>query len=81
MRLRYRILLEKGLAMMGGTVALGERTGESSAWIARAREAKRDLETAIATEKEALSKLPFSEEEIKTALDDLKKKAPPKPKP
>jgi tetratricopeptide (TPR) repeat protein len=81
MRMRYRILLEKGLAMMGGTVALGERTGESSAWVARAREAKKELETAIATEKEALSKLPFTEEEIKTALDDLKKKAPPKPKP
>jgi len=79
MRMRYRILLEKGLAMMGGTVALGERTGESSAWVARAREAKKELETAIATEKEALSKLPFTEEEIKTALDDLKKKNPPKP--
>jgi hypothetical protein len=30
MRLRYRILLEKGLAMMDGTVRLGERTGERS---------------------------------------------------
>src|SRR6185369_6201267 len=27
MRLRYRVLLEKGLAMMDGTVRLGERTG------------------------------------------------------
>lgn len=77
MRLRYRILLEKGLKMMEGTVALGERTGETSAWIARARDAKKDLETGLATEKEALSKLPFTEEEIRAALDDLKKKKPP----
>ncbi len=79
MRLRYRILLEKGLKMMEGTVALGEKTGQKSNWIARAREAQKELETALATEKEAMKKLPFSEDEIKTALDDLKKKNPPKP--
>ncbi len=81
MRLRYRILLEKGLKMMEGTVALGERTGETSAWIARARDAKKDLATGLETEKEALSKLPFTEDEIRTALDDLKKKKPPPAKP
>lgn len=79
MRLRYRILLEKGLKMMEHTVKLGERTGESSAWITRAREAKRELETALATEKEALSKMPFTEDEMRQALEELKQKAnPPK---
>jgi tetratricopeptide (TPR) repeat protein len=34
MRLRYRVLLEKGLQMMEATVRLGDRTGESSAWVA-----------------------------------------------
>jgi tetratricopeptide (TPR) repeat protein len=81
MRLRYRILLEKGLKMMEHTVMLGERTGQSSPWIARARSAKKELETALATEKEALAKMPFTEDEMREALEDLKKKAPPKPTP
>jgi tetratricopeptide (TPR) repeat protein len=74
MRLRYRILLEKGLKMMEHTVKLGERTGESSPWIARARSAQRELETALATEKEALSKMPFTEDEMRQALEELKQK-------
>ncbi len=77
MRLRYRVLLEKGLKMMEHTVKLGERTGESSPWIARARSAQRELETALATEKEALAKMPFTEDEMKQALEELKQKAPP----
>jgi tetratricopeptide (TPR) repeat protein len=76
MRLRYRVLLEKGLKMMEGTVRLGQRTGEASPWIARAEEAKRDLERALADEKAALGKLPFSEAELQTALDALAAKKP-----
>ncbi len=79
MRLRYRVLLEKGLKMMEGTVSLGERTGESSLWITRAREAKLDLENALALEKEALTKLPYTEEELRKVLEDVKKKPVPKP--
>ncbi len=76
MRLRYRVLLEKGLKMMDGTVRLGQRTGESSPWIARAEEAKRDLERALADERAALARLPFSEAEIQSALDGLASKKP-----
>jgi tetratricopeptide (TPR) repeat protein len=76
MRLRYRILLEKGLKMMEGTVRLGQRTGESSSWIARAREAKRALEQALEDEKAALQKLPYSEDEVRAALAKLQGKAP-----
>jgi hypothetical protein len=76
MRLRYRVLLEKGLKMMDGTVRLGERTGEDSLWVHRAREAKRDLELALEDEKNALAKLPFSEAELQAALDQLKKPTP-----
>ena len=72
MRLRYRVLLEKGLKMMDGTVRLGDRTGESSAWIARAREAKRALELALEDEKTAIANLPYTEAELQTALDSLK---------
>ncbi len=81
MRLRYRILIEKGLKMMEGTVKLGERTGESSGWVARARDAKKDREQALTDEKAALSKMPFSEDEIREAMDKLKAKAAASPSP
>ena len=76
MRLRYRILLEKGLKMMDGTVRLGERTGESSFWVKRAQLAKKSLEQALADERAALQLLPYSEEEVRAALDKLRGKTP-----
>jgi hypothetical protein len=72
MRLRYRVLLEKGKTMIDGTVQLGERTGEAPAWIARAREAQRELDLALADERAALARLPFTEAELQAALDALK---------
>ena len=75
MQLRYRVVLKKGLRMMKATVALGERTGKASSWIARAREAKRNLEAALAAEKAAMKKLPYSEEEVRMALEQLSRKA------
>ena len=75
MRLRYRILLEKGLKMMAATVRMGERTGESSSWIGRAKQAAADLERALADEKTALAKLPYTEEELRAALEKLKQLA------
>ena len=76
MRLRYRVLLEKGLKMMDGTVRLGARTGEDSAWVHRAEEARHDIELGIEDEKRALSKLPYTEAELQQALDLLRGKAP-----
>jgi hypothetical protein len=72
MRLRYRVLLEKGQKMLAGTVQLGERTGESSAWILRAREAQREIDLALTDEQAALARLPFSEAELTAALEALK---------
>ena len=74
MRLRYRVLLEKGLKMMDGTVRLGRRTGEDSTWIHRAEEARKDLRLALEDEKSALARLPFTEGELQEALDLLRKK-------
>jgi len=76
MRLRYRVLLEKGLDMMNGTVRMGDRTGESSAWVSRARDAQRTLEMALQDEKAALAKMPFTEDELRAELEALKKKKP-----
>jgi hypothetical protein len=75
MHVRYRVLLEKGLREIEQTVALGERTQDSSSWIARAREAREEMQTALADEKAQIEKMPFTEEEIGKALDLLGKKA------
>jgi tetratricopeptide (TPR) repeat protein len=71
MQLRYRVLLEKGLKMMERTVAMADRTGESSTWVHRAKDAKQDLERALEAAKESLAKLPYTEQDLQRALDDL----------
>ncbi len=77
MRLRYRVLLEKGLKMMEHTIMAGERTSEKSAWIDRARDAKRELELALVDQKTRMASLPYSEKELQKALDDLAGKTKP----
>ncbi|HEX8792368.1 MAG TPA: hypothetical protein VF765_15545 [Polyangiaceae bacterium] len=74
MHVRYRILLEKGLREMEQTVALGERTADSSAWIERAREARQEMQTALDDEKAQIARMPFTEADVNAALDILKKK-------
>jgi hypothetical protein len=74
MHVRYRVLLEKGLREIDQTVALGERTSDSSAWIQRARAAKDEMQTALADEKAQIDKMPFTENEVKEALEQLQKK-------
>jgi hypothetical protein len=71
MHVRYRVLLEKGLREIGQTVALGERISDSSTWIARAREAQTEMQTALADEEAQIAKMPFTEAEIQTALDRM----------
>jgi tetratricopeptide (TPR) repeat protein len=77
MALRYRILLEKGLKMMEHTVLFGEKTGEASVWIDRARAAKRQIEHALDEQKAKLASLPYSEKDLQKALDDLAAKSRP----
>ena len=79
MHISYRILLEKGLRELEQTVALGERTADSSAWIQRARDAREEMRTALADEKAQIAKMPFTEDEVKAALELLKKKTAAKP--
>lgn len=74
MHVRYRILLEKGLREMEQTVALGERTADSSAWIERAREARQEMQTALDDEKAQIARMPFTETDVNAALDILEKR-------
>ncbi len=69
MHVRFRVLLEKGLRELDQTVALGERTQDSSPWIARARDVQAEMQTALADEKAQIEKMPFTEAEIQKALD------------
>jgi hypothetical protein len=69
MHIRFRVLLEKGLRELDQTVALGERTQDSSSWIARARDVEAEMQTALADEKAQIAKMPFTEAEIAKALD------------
>jgi tetratricopeptide (TPR) repeat protein len=71
MHLRYRVLLEKGLREIEQTVALGERTQDSSRWIVRAREARDEMQTALADEKAQIERMPFTEAEVQAALDKM----------
>jgi tetratricopeptide (TPR) repeat protein len=71
MRLRYSVLLEKGLAMMEHTLTLAERTGEKSDWVRRAGEAKQALTASVQAEQAALAKLPYSRADLEKALEDL----------
>jgi hypothetical protein len=74
MHVRYRVFLEKGIKEIVQTIALGERTSDSSAWIQRAREAKDEMETVLADEKAQIARMPFTEAEVNAALDLLQKK-------
>ncbi len=74
MRLRYSVLLEKGKNLMDRTLAMAKRTGEKSAWVARAREARARIEGAIRREDEAIDRLPYTRAQLREALEELKKK-------
>jgi hypothetical protein len=62
--------------MMDGVVRMGERTGEASVWMGRAKAAQEQLERALAEEKAALANLPFTEAELQEGLNALKGKSP-----
>jgi hypothetical protein len=71
MRLRYSILLSKGLAMMDHTLAMAERTGEASVWVSHTRRAKVELERAVRAEQAAIDQLPYRRDDLQRALDRL----------
>jgi tetratricopeptide (TPR) repeat protein len=79
MRLRYSVLLGKAESMLEHTLAMAARTGESSEWVARTESARLEIVRARREEQEALSRLPFSREELQRAMEDLGRRAPGAP--
>jgi len=74
MHVRYRVFLEKGIKQIEETIALGERTADTSPWIQRARDAKVALVTALEDEKAQIAKMPFTEDEVKAAMELLRQR-------
>ncbi len=73
MRLRYSVLLRKGLTMMQHTLAMAARTGERSVWVERTRLARADLERALDEEDAFLDSLPYTREQLREALERLRR--------
>lgn len=71
MRLRYSVLVQKALRMIEQTLAMAERTGETSPWVDRARAAARDLQQRLQDEQTAIERLPYSREALESALHEL----------
>ena len=71
MRLRYSVLLGKAESMLDHTLAMAARTGESSEWVARTESARLEISRARREEQEALSRLPFTRDELQRAMDEL----------
>jgi hypothetical protein len=74
MHVRYRVLLEKGLREIEQTIALGDRISDSSAWLKRARDAKDEMQADLTAEQAQIDAMPFTETEVKKALELLQKK-------
>ena len=71
LKLRYLVLLEKGLGMYERTLALALRTGEDSAWVDRAAQQKAQLETTLRHERAAIDAAPYSEQDLRSILDGI----------
>jgi hypothetical protein len=75
MRLRFEVLLEKARGMMEHTLAMAEREGETSSWVARARDAKAKLELAERAEEQAIARLPYTRADLEAALVEIGQRA------
>lgn len=81
MRLRYSVLLKKGLQLMEHTLSMASRTGEESTWVSKARTAKQELGLAIQRENAAIDALPYTRAQLQAALDELSQRAKAKSTP
>ena len=72
-RVRYAVLLRKGLGMYDHILSMAARTGENSSWISRTRRARSELQVALQQEEEALQATEYSRLEIERALDAMRR--------
>jgi tetratricopeptide (TPR) repeat protein len=75
MRLRYSVLLSKASSMLEHTLAMAQRTGETSPWVERAQQSRGHLARALLDEQRAIDRLPFTRAELQGAMDDVTRRA------
>jgi len=73
LRLRYSVLLEKAIGMLDHALSLTDRTRQDDEWVRLARDTHAELKGSLAEEQAALLKVPYSREELKLALEKLRK--------
>jgi hypothetical protein len=64
--------------MIDHTLAMALRVGERSSWVARAEDAKREIERALVAEDAALARLPYSRADLEAALVRLQRSQQPR---
>ena len=73
LRMRYSVLLTKAVDLMQHTLSLASRTEDDSSWVELTRRSYFELKESLAKEEAALRQVPFSRDELRAALDGLKK--------
>jgi tetratricopeptide (TPR) repeat protein len=74
MRLRYRILVTKGLDTLSRVVRNFEAAASQTMWFDHAKKAMMTLQNQLAEEKAELAKLPYTEKQLQQALDAMIKR-------
>jgi hypothetical protein len=70
-RLRYLVLLEKGLGVLDRTLTLTERTNEQRPWVEAAKQERARLQALLADEERFLAELPWSKRDLRAVLDGI----------
>jgi hypothetical protein len=71
MRLRFVVLLEKGLAVLDRTLSMTARTGEHGAATERAHERRAEIEAALKKEQAEIDALPISRADVEQVLREI----------
>jgi tetratricopeptide (TPR) repeat protein len=71
MRLRFVVLLEKGLKVLDRTWEMAQRTGERSSWVDLVQQRRTEMARALELEQAALDALPVSRADLKGVLDEI----------
>jgi tetratricopeptide (TPR) repeat protein len=74
MRLRYRVLLKKGLKMMDATLEVAVSIGDKSVWAKRTKHARDEIKQALEAENKAIQQLPWREEDLQKLIKQLEEK-------
>jgi tetratricopeptide (TPR) repeat protein len=75
LRMRYAVLLRKGVNMVEHTLQMAQRTSEGSEWVERARAGKVSMEQSLADEEREIAAASVSKGELAQALHQIETRA------